>query len=205
MRPRTKWINVQNGHHELGRSSTEENSSSDRSFGIVFAVVFFLLAARSLWHGYSTWPVHIVMALGLLLIGLFRPALLAPLNKIWTKFGSISGKIVSPIVLGGLFFLVIAPAAFIFRALGQGSFELAARPGRHKLLACQKSARAYSRKYQRSVLGGVEMSFLYEFWRFMRARKKYWLLPIMFMMVVFGGLLVLAQGSAVAPFIYTLF
>jgi hypothetical protein len=39
----------------------------------------------------------------------------------------------------------------------------------------------------------------------MRARKKYWLLPIMFMMVVFGGLLVLAQGSAVAPFIYTLF
>jgi hypothetical protein len=49
------------------------------------------------------------------------------------------------------------------------------------------------------------MSFLHEFWRFMRARKKFWLLPIMFMMVVFGGLLVLAQGSAVAPFIYTLF
>ena len=49
------------------------------------------------------------------------------------------------------------------------------------------------------------MSFLSELWRFMRARKKYWLLPIMFMMVVFGGLVVLTQGSAVAPFIYTLF
>jgi hypothetical protein len=49
------------------------------------------------------------------------------------------------------------------------------------------------------------MSFLREFWRFMRVRKKYWLLPIMFMMVVFGGLLVLTQGSAIAPFIYTLF
>ena len=49
------------------------------------------------------------------------------------------------------------------------------------------------------------MSFVAEFWRFMRARKKYWLLPIMFMMLVFGGLLVLTQGSAVAPFIYTLF
>jgi hypothetical protein len=49
------------------------------------------------------------------------------------------------------------------------------------------------------------MSFLYEFSRFMRARKKYWLLPIMFMMIVFGGLLVVTQGSAVAPFIYTLF
>jgi hypothetical protein len=49
------------------------------------------------------------------------------------------------------------------------------------------------------------MSFLAELWRFMRVRKKYWLLPIMFMMLVFGGLLVLTQGSAVAPFIYTLF
>jgi Family of unknown function (DUF5989) len=49
------------------------------------------------------------------------------------------------------------------------------------------------------------MSFLSELWRFMRVRKKYWLLPIMFMMLIFGGLVVLAQGSAVAPFIYTLF
>lgn len=49
------------------------------------------------------------------------------------------------------------------------------------------------------------MSFLIELWAFMRARKKYWLLPIMVMMVVFGGLIVLSQGSAVAPFIYTLF
>ena len=49
------------------------------------------------------------------------------------------------------------------------------------------------------------MSFLFEFWRFMRVRKKFWLLPIMVMMLVFGGLLVLTQGSAIAPFIYTLF
>ena len=49
------------------------------------------------------------------------------------------------------------------------------------------------------------MSFLRELWMFMRERKKYWLLPILIMMLVFGGLMVLAQGSAVAPFIYTLF
>jgi hypothetical protein len=49
------------------------------------------------------------------------------------------------------------------------------------------------------------MSFLFEFWRFLRARKKYWLLPVLFMMLLFGGLIVLTQGSAVAPFIYTLF
>jgi len=49
------------------------------------------------------------------------------------------------------------------------------------------------------------MSFLAELWRFLRMRKKFWLLPILIMMVCLGGLLVLTQGSAVAPFIYTIF
>jgi Family of unknown function (DUF5989) len=49
------------------------------------------------------------------------------------------------------------------------------------------------------------MSIVLELWRFMRVRKKYWLLPVLLMMFVFGGLVVLTQGSAVAPFIYTLF
>jgi hypothetical protein len=49
------------------------------------------------------------------------------------------------------------------------------------------------------------MSFIRELWNFMRVRKKFWLLPIMLMMALFGGLIVLSQGSAVAPFIYTLF
>jgi hypothetical protein len=49
------------------------------------------------------------------------------------------------------------------------------------------------------------MSFLLEFARFLRVRKKYWLLPVLLMMMVLGGLIVLTQGSAVAPFIYTLF
>jgi len=49
------------------------------------------------------------------------------------------------------------------------------------------------------------MSFLVELWTFLRVRKKFWLLPIIVMMVMFGGLLVLVQGSAVAPFIYTIF
>jgi hypothetical protein len=47
--------------------------------------------------------------------------------------------------------------------------------------------------------------FVKEFWSFMRVRKKYWLLPILLILAVFGGLIVLTQGSAIAPFIYTLF
>ena len=49
------------------------------------------------------------------------------------------------------------------------------------------------------------MSFLRELWAYMRTRKKFWLIPILLVMLILGGLIVLAQGSAVAPFIYTLF
>ena len=49
------------------------------------------------------------------------------------------------------------------------------------------------------------MSFIREFWEFLKIRKKYWLLPIIVFLIIFGGLIVLTQGSAVAPFIYTIF
>ena len=49
------------------------------------------------------------------------------------------------------------------------------------------------------------MDFLKEFWEFLKVRKKYWLLPMLLVLVLFGGLIVLSQGSAVAPFIYTIF
>ena len=49
------------------------------------------------------------------------------------------------------------------------------------------------------------MSFAVEFWQYLKARKKFWLLPLLLVLVLFGGLIVLAKGSAIAPFIYTIF
>ena len=49
------------------------------------------------------------------------------------------------------------------------------------------------------------LSFIKEFWEFLRERKKYWLIPIIIVLVLFGGLIILSQGSAIAPFIYTVF
>ena len=49
------------------------------------------------------------------------------------------------------------------------------------------------------------MDFLREFWEFLKVRKKYWLFPILLVLLLFGGLIVLTQGSAIAPFIYTIF
>ena len=51
----------------------------------------------------------------------------------------------------------------------------------------------------------LSMEFLKEFWEFLKVRKKYWLLPIIIVLVLFGGLIILSQGSAIAPFIYTIF
>ena len=49
------------------------------------------------------------------------------------------------------------------------------------------------------------LDFIKEFWEFLKVRKKYWLLPIVIVLVLFGGLIILSQGSVVAPFIYTIF
>ena len=49
------------------------------------------------------------------------------------------------------------------------------------------------------------MNFIIEFWKFLKVRKKFWLLPIIVVLVIFGGLIILSQGSAVAPFIYAIF
>ena len=49
------------------------------------------------------------------------------------------------------------------------------------------------------------MSFLLEFWSYLRARRKFWLVPVLLVLLLFGGLMILAKGSAIAPFIYTIF
>jgi hypothetical protein len=61
------------------------------------------------------------------------------------------------------------------------------------------------RKRKEQNEGAKRMGFLTEFWAYMKVRKKFWLLPVFMVMILLGGLLVLTQGSAVAPFIYTLF
>jgi hypothetical protein len=115
-------------HHESGQSHSEIKTSSDRSFGLVFGIVFLLLTIQSLWHETRTWPLYALVALSFALVGLFRPALLAPFNRAWTRLGLMLGKIVSPVVLGGLFFLVIAPIAVVFRWMGKDLLNLRRDP-----------------------------------------------------------------------------
>ena len=116
------------GHHEFGASHHEVEGSSDRSFGLVFAVVCTLIAIHQAWRGAGWWPLALALAVGFLVLALTRPALLAPLNRWWTKLGLLLGAIVAPIVMGIIYFGIITPMAVLARLLGKDFLRLARDP-----------------------------------------------------------------------------
>ena len=91
--------------------------SSNRSFGLVFFFVFLII---SLWPLLNAGPFRIwsiVIAIIFLILGLIDSKLLTPLNILWSKFGIFLGSIVSPIVMGIIFFLVVTPTGFIMKMM----------------------------------------------------------------------------------------
>ena len=93
--------------------------SSNRNFGLVFFIVFLIV---STWPLTNEEPVRIwsaIISLVFLILGLMNSKLLTPLNKLWFKFGMILGAIVSPVVMGVVFFLVVTPIGLIMRIIGK--------------------------------------------------------------------------------------
>jgi len=118
-------------HHEFaaGAGHDDTEGSSDRSFGFVFAAVFALIGLYNAWHHGRAWPWLALIAAGFLAVALIRPAVLAPLNRLWMKFGLLLAMIINPIVLGILFFLVFTPMAFVARLVGKDFLRLKKQPG----------------------------------------------------------------------------
>ena len=111
-------------HEHSPRHAAPIQSSSDRSFGFVFAALFLIIGLYPLLHasGIRLWAVAIS---GLfLLLAALRPQVLAPANRLWTKFGLLLHNIVSPIALGILFFLVVTPTGLLMRLLGKDPLRL---------------------------------------------------------------------------------
>ena len=98
--------------------------SSNRSFGIVFFVVFLLIALYPLINseGIKIWS--LLISLIFLILGLLNSKILTPLNKLWSKFGIFLGKIISPIIMGIIFFFVVTPTGLIMRILGKDILNL---------------------------------------------------------------------------------
>ena len=98
--------------------------SSNRSFGLVFFVVFLLISIYPLLHGQNLrfWP--LIVAIIFLALGLLNSKILTPLNKIWFKFGLLLGSIVSPVIMSIIFFFVVTPISFVMKILGKDILNL---------------------------------------------------------------------------------
>ncbi len=98
--------------------------SSNRSFGIVFFVVFLLIALYPLINNSEIRIWSLLVSIIFLILGLLNSKILTPFNKFWFKFGILLGKIISPLVMGIIFFLVVTPIGLIMRFLGKDVLNL---------------------------------------------------------------------------------
>jgi predicted membrane metal-binding protein len=110
-------------HEDLSRDQRIEGSS-DRAFGLVFSGVFVLIAAWPLLYGASPrwWAGSVAMVFAV--VAMFRPTLLAGLNRLWIRLGVLLGKVVSPFALGILFLGVLMPVGAVLRLFGKDPLRL---------------------------------------------------------------------------------
>ena len=98
--------------------------SSNRSFGIVFFIVFLLIAIYPLTNGDEIRIWSLIISSIFLILGALNSKILTPFNKLWFKLGIFLGKIVSPLVMGVIFFFVVTPTGLIMRILGKDPLNL---------------------------------------------------------------------------------
>ena len=110
--------------HENLNGEEEVKVSSDRSFGIVFTLVFLAVGIWVVSGGQSNGWFFFVSAALFLVVTIARPSILGPLNRAWAKLGLLLGQVFNPILLGVVFFLVVTPIAVIRRLLGKDSLHL---------------------------------------------------------------------------------
>ena len=98
--------------------------SSNRSFGIVFFVVFLLIALYPVINNEEIRAWSLIVSLIFLVLGLLNSKILNPLNQIWFKFGVLLGRIISPFIMAIIFFFVVTPIGLIMRTLGKDILNL---------------------------------------------------------------------------------
>ena len=98
--------------------------SSNRSFGIVFFVIFLFIALYPLIYNEEIRAWSAIISSIFLVLGLLNSKILAPLNKLWFKFGILLGKVIAPLIMGIIFFLVVTPIGYLMRLLGKDLLNL---------------------------------------------------------------------------------
>ena len=102
----------------------EVKLGSNRNFGIVFFVVFFIVALYPLINNQEFRLWSLIISVIFLILGLLNSKILSPLNKVWFKFVIFLGKIISPLIMASIFFLVVTPIAYMLRVFGKNVLNL---------------------------------------------------------------------------------
>ena len=114
-------------HENLARED-EVVGSSDRAFGLTLAGVGIVIGALKLWQGRETALLWLAAAAVFCILALSRPSLLAPLNRLWLRFGLLLYKFVNPVVMAAIFYSTVLPTGLIMRALGKDLLRLRREP-----------------------------------------------------------------------------
>tara|TARA_X000000368_G_C22560044_1_gene506018 strand:- start:138 stop:521 length:384 start_codon:yes stop_codon:yes gene_type:complete len=101
-----------------------KNKSTNKSFGLVFFIVFLIISIYPIFKNGELRLWSLIVALIFLILGLLNSKILNPLNLIWFKFGLLLGKVVSPVIMGIIFFAVVTPTSIIMRILGKDLLNL---------------------------------------------------------------------------------
>lgn len=110
---------MQGNFHESLARDTEVRSGSDRAFGRVMATVCCIIAGIGFWVGTPNWPYWTAAAVGFAIAAWQWPAVLAPLNQLWFRFGLALHRVVNPLVMGFLFVVVVTPVGLLMRLSGK--------------------------------------------------------------------------------------
>ena len=105
-------------------SNNEIKIGSNKNFGIVFSIFFLIIALYPLLYDKEIRLWSLIISLVFLILGILNSKVLSPLNKLWFKFGIFLGSMVSPIIMGIIFFFVVTPIGIIMRALGKDLLNL---------------------------------------------------------------------------------
>ena len=114
---------LRNIHEDFSRRG-EIEAGSERTFGIVFSAVFAIMGLYPLLNGGEARIWVLIIAGVFLLAALVAPRILRPLNRLWSRFGLLLHKVVSPVIMGLLFFVVVTPTALIMRLAGKDPLRL---------------------------------------------------------------------------------
>jgi hypothetical protein len=177
-----------------------------RKLGVTLVVVFGIIGSLLWWKDRPSWIFFGGIGLVLGLSILIWPKGLRPFYKLWRSWAIIMNYFISRILLILLYYLALTPIGLISRALGRDVLDRKSKdhPSYWNQRHGKESSKGWSSNYLELKQGSRKIVLIVQFLIFLRNRKKFFLLPIILVLIVLGFLLLLGEGS-IAPFIYTLF